>query len=225
MRKGQFLSSVLLVSLSIAQNYNELTTILALAHRDCNMYGVKVMREVGALLYWSMLAACTVGPGTVVTCARAGAEYGLQLSWSLLVASILAYVMLEASARLTIVSGLSLGQCLQMKYQHGRTFYGTAIICWLVVTSIYLGNLLYELNTFAGGLDAVLALPGASELTDDSATLLRVFTCLTYAVLVLTLLWFDKTETLAIFLGFTMMGMVGLFLVVVFRMDLLTATG
>ena len=127
MRKGQFLSSVPLVSLPIAQNSNELTTILAVAQRDCNMYGVKVMREVGALLYWSMLAACTVGPGTVVTCARAGAEYGLQLSWSLLVASILAYVMLEASARLTIVSGLSLGQCLQIKYQHGRTFYGTAI--------------------------------------------------------------------------------------------------
>ena len=30
-----------------------------------------------SLLYWSMLAACTVGPGTVVTCARAGVEYQL----------------------------------------------------------------------------------------------------------------------------------------------------
>ena len=79
------------------------------------------MKEVGALLYWSMLAACTVGPGTVVTCARAGAEYGLYLSWALLVASLLAYTLLEASARLTIVSGLSLGQCLQVKYRSGRT--------------------------------------------------------------------------------------------------------
>ena len=72
------------------------------------MYEVRVMREVGALLYWSMLAACTVGPGTVVTCARAGAEYGLHLTWALFVASILAYIMLEASARLTIVSGYHL---------------------------------------------------------------------------------------------------------------------
>ena len=26
--------------------------------------------QVGTLLYWSMLAACSVGPGTVVVCAR-----------------------------------------------------------------------------------------------------------------------------------------------------------
>ena len=186
------------------------------------MYGVKVMREVGALLYWSMLAACTVGPGTVVTCARAGAEYGMHLSWALFIASILAYVMLEASARLTIVSGLSLGQCLQIKYQNGKKLWNTAIICWVVVTSIYLGNQFYELNTFAGGLDAVLAIPGASELTGQSAVLLRVGTCLAYAAVVLGLLWFDKTETLGIFLGFTMVGMVGLFLVVVIKMNLLT---
>ena len=142
------------------------------------------MREVGALLYWSMLAACTVGPGTVVTCARAGAEYGLHLTWALFVASILAYIMLEASARLTIVSGLSLGQCLQIKYQNGRKICGIALICWVVVTSIYLGNQFYELNTFAGGLDAVLAIPGASELTGHSAVILRLGTCLAYAVLV-----------------------------------------
>ena len=33
------------------------------------------MGSVASLLYWSMLAACTVGPGTVVICARSGVEY------------------------------------------------------------------------------------------------------------------------------------------------------
>ena len=189
------------------------------------MYEVRIVREVGALLYWSMLAACTVGPGTVVTCARAGAEYGMDLTWALFIASILAYIMLEASARLTIVSGRSLGQCLQIKYKHGMKLYNTALICWIVVTSIYIGNQFYELNTFAGGLDAVLAIPGASELTGQSAVMLRVGTCLAYALVVLGLLWFDKTETLGIFLGVVMMGMVGLFLVVVIKMNLLTPQG
>ena len=133
-----------------------------------------LIKEVGALLYWSMLAACTVGPGTVVTGASAGAEYGLHLTWAPFVACILAYIMLEASARLTIVSGLSLGQCLQIKYQNGRKMCGIALICWVVVTSIYLGNQFYELNTF----DAVLAIPGASELTGHSAVILRLGTCL-----------------------------------------------
>jgi len=91
-----------------------------------------------------------------------------------------------------------------------------------VVTSIYLGNQFYELNTFAGGLDAVLAIPGASDLTGNSAVGLRVGTCLAYALVVLGLLWFDKTDTLGIFLGFTMMGMVGLFLMVVIKMNLLS---
>lgn len=52
-----------------------------------------LFKEFLSLLYWSMLAACTVGPGTVVTCARAGAEYGLNLIWALIFASFLAYTL------------------------------------------------------------------------------------------------------------------------------------
>ena len=79
-----------------------------------------VWDEVSSLLYWTILAASTVGPGTVVTCARAGAEYQLSLIWVLVFASILAYTMQEGTARLTIVSGRSLGECLQLKYSYGR---------------------------------------------------------------------------------------------------------
>ena len=39
------------------------------------------------VLYWCMLAAGTVGPGTVITCARPGVEFGLILWWTLFVAS------------------------------------------------------------------------------------------------------------------------------------------
>ena len=52
-----------------------------------------VLQEVISLLTWSMLAACTVGPGTVVTCARAGAEHDLELLWALVFATILAYTL------------------------------------------------------------------------------------------------------------------------------------
>ena len=82
---------------------------------DNIMFHNKIISEVGALLYWTMLAACTVGPGTVVTCARAGAEYGYSLTWALIFASILAFTLQEGTARLTIVSGKSLGQCLKIK--------------------------------------------------------------------------------------------------------------
>ena len=100
----------------------------------------KIVKEVLSLLYWTMLAACTVGPGTVVTCARAGAEFQLNLIWALLFASLLAYTLQEGTARLTITSGRSLGQCLQVKYRHGRLIWGVGVICWVVAGSVFFGR-------------------------------------------------------------------------------------
>jgi len=167
------------------------------------------------MLYWTMLAACTVGPGTVVTCARAGAEYDLSLIWALIFASALAYTLQEGTARLTIVSGKSLGQCLRVKYRHGAKIHDTAVVCWLVAVFVFFGNTLYECNNWAGGIDAVFAIPGA-----ENTTLLRVGACIAYAVVALALLFGDKVDMLGVFLGVVMMCMVALFLVVVIVMGL-----
>jgi len=167
------------------------------------------------MLYWTMLAACTVGPGTVVTCARAGAEYDLQLIWALVFASGLAYTLQEGTARLTIVSGKSLGQCLRVRYRHGAKIYDTALVCWLVAVLVFFGNTLYECNNWAGGVDAVLAVPG---LYNSNA--IRIGSCLAYAVVSLALLYWDKVDMLGMFLGLVMMCMVALFLVVVVVMGL-----
>jgi len=172
------------------------------------------------MLYWTMLAACTVGPGTVVTCARSGVEFQMNLLWALVFASFLAFILLEGTARLTIVSGMSLGQCLQRKYVNSPKIYETAVICWVVIASILIGNTFFEMNNFAGGIDAVMSVPGASELTGSASVGLRVGACLAYAVIVLVLLYIDKTDSLGIFLGMIMMGMVALFLTVVTYMDI-----
>ena len=69
-------------------------------------------------------------------------------------------------------------QCLSAKYRTGPSLLSIPAICWAVTICICLGNQVgkkqseqilifvkfYELNTFAGGLDAVLALPGAGDL-------------------------------------------------------------
>lgn len=99
-----------------------------------------IVKEILSLLYWTMLAACTVGPGTVVTCARAGAEFQLNLIWALIFASLLAYTLQEGTARLTITSGMSLGQCIQAKYKHGRLVWGVGVICWVVAGSVFFGK-------------------------------------------------------------------------------------
>jgi len=176
---------------------------------------VSVWKETANLLYWTMLAACTVGPGTVVTCARAGSEYDLSLIWALLFASVLAFTLQEGTARLTIISGKSLGQCLRVKYKSGAKLYDTALVCWLVAGLVCVGNTLYECNNWAGGIDAVFALP---EL--HNSWLVRVAACTAYAVAALALLYMDKVDMLGMFLGVVMMGMVALFLVVVLIMGL-----
>lgn len=183
-----------------------------------------VWKEVASMLYWSMLAACTVGPGTVVTCARAGAEYGFNLIWALIFASILAFTLQEGTARLTIVSGKSLGQCLRVKYRHGPKIVGTAVVCWAVAISVFLGNTLYECNNWAGGIDAVFALPSEywPYVTPEgvAGTWWRVGCCIAYGVVVLALLYADKVDMLGMFLGFVMISMIALFFVIICFMDL-----
>ena len=44
--------------------------LLTLQHYECSQHFNTLISQVGTLLYWSMLAACSVGPGTVVVCAR-----------------------------------------------------------------------------------------------------------------------------------------------------------
>ena len=132
---------------------------------------------------------------------------------------------------------MSLGQCLKHKYRLAAQFQDTAIICWLVASSIFLGNLLFEANNFAGGVDAVMAMPGARDL-DQGGLMgqwspgeayvlmmmcnegLRIGSCVLYAVAALILLVWDKTDKLGIMLGLLMMGMVSLFLIVVACMGL-----
>eukprot|EP00096_Caligus_rogercresseyi_P007914 TRINITY_DN26069_c0_g1_i1.p1 TRINITY_DN26069_c0_g1~~TRINITY_DN26069_c0_g1_i1.p1 ORF type:complete len:470 (+),score=92.30 TRINITY_DN26069_c0_g1_i1:165-1574(+) len=163
------------------------------------------------LLYWSTLSACTVGPGTVVTCARAGFVFNFELIWALVFASILAFTLQEGSARLTIKSGRSLGECIRSKYANIYPLFKTALICWIVSVSVFIGNTFYEANNFAGGLAAIYAMPIIQQ-----TVVARVTTCIMYAIVVIALLVFDSTEKLGYLLGSIMVLMIALFSVVVY---------
>ncbi|CAB4068002.1 unnamed protein product [Lepeophtheirus salmonis] len=86
-----------------------------------------------------------------------------QLIWALGFASILAYTLQEGAARLTINSGRSLGECIRYKYAHAYPIYKTALICWIISISVFIGNTFYEANNFAGGLAAIYTLPPVYE--------------------------------------------------------------
>ncbi|HHS13220.1 MAG TPA: divalent metal cation transporter [bacterium] len=63
------------------------------------------MRRILSLLFWSVIAAAFIGPGTVTTAASAGTLYGFTLMWTLVFSTAACLILQEASARLTIVSG------------------------------------------------------------------------------------------------------------------------
>ncbi|MAT56074.1 MAG: hypothetical protein CMN32_16510 [Saprospirales bacterium] len=97
------------------------------------------------LLLWSIIPAAFIGPGTVTTCSKAGASFGLALVWALTFSIIATMVLQEAAARITIASGKTLGQLIGTRYR-GRTatwlkvfLFGSAA---LGCTAYQAGNLL-----------------------------------------------------------------------------------
>ena len=141
------------------------------------------MNRFWSVLFWSILAAAFIGPGTVTTAASAGAGFRYALLWSLLFSTIACLVLQEAAARLTVVSGHDLGRAIRLQYSGGLK--GAAVL-GLVLGAIVLGCAAYEAGNILGG--AAGALLGAR--LDP-----RVMTLFTGAVAA-GLLWTGRTEIL-----------------------------
>ncbi len=104
------------------------------------------------ILFWSVLSAAFIGPGTVTTAAKAGAGYGYGLLWALLFSTVACIVLQEAAARLTLVSGLNLGQAIRRRYR-GRSSFLWIVV--LVVGAIIVGSAAYETGNILGALAGI----------------------------------------------------------------------
>lgn len=105
----------------------------------------------GRALVWSLIAAAFIGPGTVATATTAGAVGGVAYLPVVGVAALAGYVFMEMAARITIVSGQSLGQILS---QHSRSL---PVLTFLAVV---FGCLAYQTGNLLGALGGLqLLLP------------------------------------------------------------------
>lgn len=120
-------------------------------------FGRRIGLEVLSLLKWSMLAACTIGPGTVIVCSKAGAEFNLQLLWTLIVASFVAFMLQKEAARLTIVSGMSFGQAIRRRFSR-KDPNKVPVIGYFAIVGVFIGNTAYEANSFVGAMAALYVL-------------------------------------------------------------------
>lgn len=167
---------------------------------------IHFQRGLLSVLFWSIISAAFIGPGTVATASSAGAAFQLDLLWALLFSIIATIVLQESAARITIASGKNLGEIIALKYATGRgrrlkilLFFAVAFGC----AAYQAGNLLGALS----GLALFTSMPMGW------ATLLL-------GVLCGSLLWFGNFRMIANALGVVVALMGLIFLYVAVQTDL-----
>lgn len=101
------------------------------------------------ILFWSVISAAFIGPGTITTASKAGADFGYSLLWALVFSTLACLVLQEAVARLTIISGKSLGEAIRHHYLD--TPYFTLVLI-LVIGAIIIGSAAYETGNILGAV-------------------------------------------------------------------------
>ena len=157
---------------------------------------------LGSVLFWSVISAAFIGPGSVTACAIAGSTYGLQLLWVLTFATLGTVWLQEAAARITIATGRDLGQVITQTYigTRGRWVAG------LLFGAIFLGCAAYQAGNILG------AVSGLALLTGLPVQWLTV----AVGVICAGLLWIGSTQSLANMLGLVVFLMGGAFVYVAF---------
>jgi len=111
------------------------------------------------ILFWSVISAAFIGPGTITTAAKAGAIFKFDLLWALVFSTFACLLLQEASARLTIFSGKNLGEAIASQFE-GRSKNLTVLI--LVAGAIVIGSAAYEAGNILGavaGISLVFDIP------------------------------------------------------------------
>jgi len=140
------------------------------------------------ILFWLVLSAAFIGPGTITTAASAGTDFGFTLLWALLFSTIACIVLQEAASRLTIASGQNLGQAIKMKMSKGVAGKAAG---YTVLTAILLGCAAYEAGNILG------AVAGTALIFNVSTVSLTFVT----GIIAFLLLWFGSTKIIAQLLG------------------------
>ncbi|MEM9836796.1 MAG: divalent metal cation transporter [Bacteroidota bacterium] len=95
-------------------------------------------------LLWSLIAAAFVGPGTVTTATKAGSEGGWYYVLPLIIAMLAGFLLMEMAARLTLVTGQTLGAIVSQRLGKGVVYF--------LFLGVALGCAAYQAGNLLGGL-------------------------------------------------------------------------
>lgn len=110
---------------------------------------LKVKERFMSVVFWSVVTAAFIGPGTVTTAVQAGAMYNFDLMWTFMFATVACFILQEAGSRLTIFSGNNLGEAIVKHFEHKSS---KALIYALVFGAIVFGCSAYEAGNIMGSL-------------------------------------------------------------------------
>ncbi len=157
---------------------------------------------LGSVLFWSVISAAFIGPGSVTACAIAGSTYGLKLLWVLTFATLGTVWLQEAAARITIATGRDLGQVITQTYTGTRGRW----LARALFGAIFLGCAAYQAGNILGAVSGLALLTG---LPVPALTVGVGLVCI-------GLLWIGSTQGLANMLGLVVFLMGGAFVYVAF---------
>ncbi len=105
-----------------------------------------------SILFWSVISAAFIGPGTVTTATKAGAYFQFDLLWALAFSTFACILLQEASARVTINSGMNLAKAIAKQFENRPT---KNLVLLLVIGAIVLGSAAYETGNILGSMEGL----------------------------------------------------------------------
>ena len=121
---------------------------------------MKVRRNLLNILFWSVVSAAFIGPGTITTAAGSGALFRFDLMWVLLFSTLACLLLQEAVSRITIYSGKNMGEIIAEKQSGSR---GMKAVMILIVVAICGGAAAYEMGNLIGAREGIQLLLPRSE--------------------------------------------------------------
>ncbi|MBW3600377.1 MAG: Nramp family divalent metal transporter [Planctomycetes bacterium] len=104
-----------------------------------------------------LVTAAFIGPGTVTTASKAGADFGFALVWALAFSVFATVVLQEMCARLGLVSGQGLGESIRTMFANPLA---RGLAAGLVVAAIAFGNAAFQTGNIVGAAAGLEALTG-----------------------------------------------------------------
>lgn len=164
---------------------------------------LKLKNSLSSILFWSVISAAFIGPGTVTTAASAGSAYGLDLIWVLLISTFACVVLQINVTQITIQTGMTLGELLLAKFKNYK------FIPISLGISIVFGCAAYQAGNLLGATLGLNLIFGIEQR----------WILVAIVVLASAMLWFGSIQVVARSLGSIVALMGVVFVFIAFSLD------